>query len=435
MQGPTTMHDPTMAGPTRVSQMADQLAGSEILKIAGEIRAIVAEGHAVANLTVGDFNPREFRIPATLEARIERALKAGETNYPPSDGVLALRNAITRLYREWLGLEYETDSILVSGGARPVIYSAYRALVDPGDLVIYPVPSWNNNHYCHLVGARGVPLACGADEAFLPTGDLIAPHLRGARLLALNSPLNPTGTAFDRATLSEICDLVLEENARRGPDERPLYLLYDQVYWMLTFGETRHYDPVSLRPEMAKYTIYVDGISKPFAATGLRVGWTAGPPDIVRKMAAIIGHMGAWAPRPEQIATAGFLCERAEIEAYHAVMKDEVKSRLEILFDGVEKLRREGLPVEAIPPMGAIYLSVRFRVNGMTDPHGESLDTNEDIRRYLLRKAGVAVVPFQAFGSTEEDGWFRMSVGAVSKAECAALFARLETALRQLSAR
>ncbi len=152
-------------------------------------------------------------------------------------------------------------------------------------------------------------------------------------------------------------------------------------------------------------------------------------------MAAIIGHMGAWAPRPEQIATAGFLCEREEIEAYHAVMKDEVKSRLAILFDGVENLRREGLPVETIPPMGAIYLSVRFRINGMTDPHGESLDTNEDIRRYLLRKAGVALVPFQAFGSTEEDGWFRMSVGAVSKAECAALFARLETALRLLSDR
>lgn len=431
MQGSTTMHDPTLARPARVSEMADQLAGSEILKIAGEIRAIVAEGHAVANLTVGDFNPREFRIPATLEGRIERALRAGETNYPPSDGVLALREAITRLYREWLGLEYETDSILVSGGARPVIYSAYRALVDPGDVVIYPVPSWNNNHYCHLVGARGVPLTCGPEQAFLPTAELIAPHLRGARLLALNSPLNPTGTTFDRETLAEICDLILEENAQRS-GERPLFLLYDQVYWMLTFGDVRHYDPVSLRPEMADYTIYVDGISKPFAATGLRVGWTAGPPDIVRKMAAIVGHMGAWAPRPEQIATAEFLCEREEIDAYHAVMKDEVKTRLEILFDGMEQLRGEGFPVEVIPPMGAIYLSVRFDINGAQEPGGEMLETNEDIRRYLLRKAGVALVPFQAFGSTEEDGWFRMSVGAVSKSECTALFARLRTALKPL---
>lgn len=429
------MHDPTIARLARVSQMADQLAGSEILKISGEIRAIVAEGHAVANLTVGDFNPREFRIPATFEARIERALRSGETNYPPSDGILALRQAIVHLYREWLGLEYETDSILVSGGARPVIYAAYRALVDPGDVVVYPVPSWNNNHYCHLVGARGVQVHCRADEAFLPTRDLIAPHLRDARLLALNSPLNPTGTAFDRETLSDICDLVLEENARRGPNERPLFVLYDQVYWMLTFGDTRHFDPVSLRPEMSDYTIYVDGISKPFAATGLRVGWTAGPPDVVRKMAAIVGHMGAWAPRPEQIATADFLCARDEIDAYHAVMKDEVKTRLEILFDGMEALRSEGMPVEVIPPMGAIYLSVRFAVNGMQDQHGETLETNEDIRRYLLRKAGVAVVPFQAFGSSEENGWFRISVGAVSKSECAAIFARLRTALQPLAAR
>src|SRR5690606_15504567 len=145
-------------------------------------------------------------------------------------------------------------------------------------------------------------------------------------------------------------------------------------------------------------------------------------------------HMGAWAPRPEQVATAEFLSERAEIDAYHAVMKDEVKSRLEILFEGMEQLPAEGLPVEVIPPMGAIYSSVRCDASGAQEPSGEVLETNEDIRRSLLRRAGVAVVPFQAFGSPEEDGWFRMSVGAVSKSECAALFARLRSALEPLSA-
>jgi aspartate aminotransferase len=204
---------------------------------------------------------------------------------------------------------------------------------------------------------------------------------------------------------------------------------------MLTFGDTRHFDPVGLRPEIADYAIYVDGISKPFAATGLRVGWTAAPPDVARKMASIVGHMGAWAPRPEQVATAEFLCAPEEIEVYHKEMKQAVENRLEILFEGIEALQREGLPVEAIPPMGAIYLSARFAVNGARAPGGEPLVTNEEIRRYLLRKAGVAMVPFEAFGRAVDDGWFRMSVGAVSESECEALFPRLRTALQPLSAR
>jgi len=253
--------------------------------------------------------------------------------------------------------------------------------------------------------------------------------VRGARLLVLNSPLNPSGTAFSGDALAEICDLVLEENARRGPGERPLFLLYDQVYWMLTFAGTRHMDPVSLRPEMRDCTVYVDGISKSFAATGVRVGWIVGPADVVKRMGSILGHVGAWAPRAEQVATAALLADTAAIEAYRQEMLREVYARLEAVHAGLASIGERGCPVEVVRPMGAIYLSVRFPLHGAVTPAGKTLRSNDDIRHYLLEAAGVAVVPFQAFGLAEETGWFRLSVGAVSKEEIPETLARLERAL------
>ncbi|HEX5724366.1 MAG TPA: aminotransferase class I/II-fold pyridoxal phosphate-dependent enzyme [Longimicrobiaceae bacterium] len=416
----------------RVSAMADGLVGSEILRIAADIRARMAEGAEICNLTVGDFSPAEFRVPERLAEETIASLRAGETNYPPSDGVPPLRRAVAAFYERRLGLRYPLESILVTGGSRPGLYCTYRAVVDPGDTVVYTVPSWNNNHYVHLVGARGVPVACGAEDGFLPTRDLLEDAVRGARLLVLNSPLNPTGTGFDAGALAGICDLVLEENARRAPGERPLYLLYDQVYWMLAADSAPHVDPVSLRPALRDYTVYVDGISKAFAATGMRVGWTVGPADVTRRMASLLGHVGAWAPRAEQLAAARLLESDDEVDAFQARMRRELQARLCALYEGLERLRARGHAVEAVPPTGSIYLSARFALHGLRTPAGAPLRTNDDVRHYLLEAAGLAAVPFQAFGLLEDTGWFRLSVGAVSLAEIEPLFGRLETALDAL---
>jgi aspartate aminotransferase len=419
--------------PGRVSGMAKGLIGSEVLKIAADIRALAAEGRHVCNLTVGDFSPSEFRIPRFLEENIREALQRGETNYPPSDGMLALRKAILAFYERWLHLEYPLESVLITAGSRPGIYVTYAALVDPGDVVVYPVPSWNNNHYCHLMGAAGRPVVCDQADSFLPTRETLEKSIRGARLLALNSPLNPTGTAFNPDVLRGICDLVLEENARRSSDERPLYVLYDQVYWMLTFGQVPHVDPVSTAAAMQPYTVYVDGISKAFAATGLRVGWVAGPQDVIHRMASILGHLGAWAPRAEQIATARLLGATGEIQGYHREMKKGLLTRLSMLYDALRSLRNEGYPVDTIPASAGIYLSARFNLNGWRTESGEPFNTNEQIRLFLLQRAGLAVVPFQAFGSVEETGWFRLSVGAASIAEISSMLPRLRTALQELT--
>ena len=423
--------DLSQAPPSRVSTIASELAGSLILAIGAEVRAMAASGKPLCNLTVGDFNPKEFAIPRSLLDGVTAALQAGETNYPPSDGIEPLRRAISEYYARRLKLTYQLPSVLVTSGARPAIYGAYRVLVDPGDRVVYPVPSWNNNYYSQLLGAEQVTVLCGAETNFLPTAEMLAGPVRRARLLVLNSPLNPTGTLFDAETLAGICDLVIEENRRRARTgaERPLFLVYDQVYWMLTFGDASHVNPVVLRPEMEPYTIHIDAISKSFAATGLRVGWAVGPADVIKRMSDILGHVGAWAPRAEQVATARLLSDDAGMDEYHAKMRPEVQRRLDALARLFGALRAEGLPVEATPPQGAIYLSAHFDIVGYRTPTGERLDTNESIRRYLLRAAGLAAVQFQAFGSSEESGWFRLSVGAVSLGQIEELGPRLREAL------
>jgi len=418
---------------SRVSAMSEGMSGSEILRIAAEIRAMTEAGQRVCNLTVGDFSPTEFRIPTFLENEIAAALERGETNYPPSNGVAVLREAVARFYERSFGLRYPAASVLVTAGSRPGIYGTFRTVVDPGDRVVYAVPSWNNNHYCYLTGAFGVPVVASSADAFLPTRELLEPVIRNVRLVALNSPLNPTGTAFSSDALAGICDLVLEENARRSSAERPLYLMYDQVYGMLTFGDTRHVDPVSLRPELAPYTLYVDGISKAFAATGVRVGWVVGPQDLISSMNHFLGHVGAWAPRAEQIATAKLLDAPNEIASYASGLKAGVRQRLDALYAGIMTMRAAGLPVEATEPMGAIYLSARFALNGKRTPDGDVLRTNDDVRRYLLKAAGFAVVPFQAFGVREDTGWFRLSVGAVSLMDIERVLPVLKQAIQSVT--
>lgn len=401
----------------RPSKFADSIRLSTILEIAGEVREMLARGEQVLNLTVGDFRPDQFPIPARLRDLIIEALREGETNYPPVPGMKELRESVRELIRDDLGLDYPVEGIFVGGGARPLIYAGFMATVDPGDEVLYPIPSWNNHHYVGLAGARGIPLSVEAGKNFHIDRSDVERHLGTARLIVLNSPLNPTGTCISRSALQGVSEAVVEENERRAKSgERPLFLIYDQVYNTLTFDGARHFTPVGLVPEIAPYAILVDAVSKGLAGTGLRVGWAAGPPAIVAKMTSMAGHFGAWAPRPEQIATARFLRDRAALHEHRRTMNEKLSARLNVLHEGFRAMREAGLPVEHIEPQGAIYLSVRFAVAGRT-LGGRRIESDEDLRSALLREAGFAVIPFGAFGFEGADGWVRVSVGAVSVRE------------------
>jgi aspartate aminotransferase len=416
----------------KLSNLSETLIGSEIVKLGGEIREKIRLGEKIYNFTVGDFDPSIFPIPKQLEDEIVEAYRKHFTNYPAAEGNLDLRESIVSFIKDTEGLDYNINELLVASGGRPLIYAAFRAVCDKDDKVIYAVPSWNNNHYTHFVGGKHIVIEAKASTNFMPTADDIRPHIKEAALISLCSPQNPTGTTFSKKELEAICDLIIEENERRGPDGKKLYLIYDQMYWHLTYGTIQHYNPVSLRPAMKAYTIYIDAISKVFAATGVRVGWSMGPVNVINKMKAILGHVGAWAPMAEQKAVAKFLQQRENIKSYLVHFKKEIEERLRLIYNGFMLLKKEGLSVDAIAPEAAIYLTIQINLAGKTTAAGDLLATQNDVTAYILNEAKLAVVPFYAFGAANDSSWYRLSVGTCKKEEIDEMIGKLREALKKV---
>jgi aspartate aminotransferase len=266
----------------------------------------------------------------------------------------------------------------------------------------------------------------------MPTANDIANNIKGATLICLCSPQNPTGTTLQKEVLVEICDIILTENASRGDNEKKCYLMFDQMYWTLTYGTTVHYNPVSLRPEMKAYTLFVDGISKVFSATGVRVGWAFGPAEIMAKIKAILSHIGGWAPMAEQKALAKYLPQTDHIKQYLTHFKAEMEERLVSIYNGFMALKVKGFLVDAVTPQAAIYLTIQLNLRGKSTVDGKRLANQPAVTDYILSEAKLAVVPFSAFGASEDSTWYRLSVGTCKKETIPDMFAKLETALSKL---
>ena len=416
----------------QLSKLADTLIGSEIVKLGGEIRALQQQGAKIYNFTVGDFDPNVFPIPTLLKDEIIKAYQNNFTNYPAAEGNLDLRESLVEYIHEFFNISYTTDELLVAGGGRPLIYAIFRTILDKGDTVLYAVPSWNNNHYTYFVEGKHVLIPTDASTKFMPTAEGIAPFIKEANLLCLCSPQNPTGTTLSAEELQKICDLILAENLRRGKDQKPVYIMYDQMYSQLTFDGVTHAHPVGVCPAIRPYTIYLDAISKSFAATGVRVGWAFGPSVIISKMKAILTHLGAWAPMAEQKGTAVFLKNKEAIVTYIDSFKKEISYRLEAIYKGLMDLKRQGYAVDAIAPEAAIYLTIQFDLVGKHTAQQVLLEKQSDVTSYLLKEAGLAIVPFSAFGAEATSNWYRLSVGTCKKEDIEAMLAVLSKALAKL---
>ena len=420
-------------GNVKLSVLAKTLQASEIVRLGAVIKEKMKQGAKIYNYTIGDFDSAVFPIPAELEAEIINAYKEGFTTYPAAEGNLDLREAVASFMATRCDLHYATKEILIAAGGRPLIYALYRAIVDKGDKVIYPAPSWNNNHYVHFTEGEHIMLEADKENNFMLTAAQIAPHIKGATLLSLCSPLNPTGTTFGKEELSAICNLVIEENKTRADGEKKLYLMYDQIYWTLTFGDTVHYNPVTLNPAMKEFTIFIDGISKAFAATGVRVGWALGPAEIIVKMRSINSHVGAWAPMAEQKAVANYLGQTEAIDKYFVHFKAEINERLQNIFTGLQQMKQAGFNVDAIAPEAAIYLTIQIDYAGKKTADGKLLVNQADVTSYVLDEARLAIVPFYCFGSNVESSWYRLSVGTCKKEEIGEMLGALKAALEKLS--
>ena len=406
-----------------LSNVGNNIVGSEIIKISQQIKEI-SKTKPVANLTIGDFNSKLWPIPSELTNRIIDSYNLNLTNYPNSMGEINLRESISKHIKHQLNIEYSPDEILVGGGVRPLIYTVYKATVNPGDGVIYPTPSWNNNHYCFLHGASKQEIQCLPENAFFPTVEDIKNNINDSTsLICICSPQNPTGRVINPEVLKDICDLIVSENKFRKTQvgSKPIYLFFDQIYSDLSFGDN-FTNPIQVCPEIKDYLICADGISKSLNATGVRVGWVFGPKDVIGKMSEILSHIGAWAPKAEQHAVSRLIDE--DYDAYQSHLKyvtDEYKFISSAICDKFQELKEKGFDVEYQKPEGGIYVSVYL-------DYVHSFASTEQYITFLITDCSLGIVPFEYFGS-EQKGWFRISIGNIGSHSLDFILNKIENAV------
>jgi aspartate aminotransferase len=387
----------------KLSHAGNNIVGSEIIKISQRIKQI-QQTNPVLNLTMGDFDPKVNPIPETLKEEIINTYDNNLTNYPLSSGELSLRQSISSYFKYRRGIEYNENEILVGCGVRPLIYTVFKAIVDEGDVVVYPVPSWNNNHYSFLHNADLEPIECTPENAFFPTVEDIEFRINYTTLVCLCSPQNPTGRIIDKQVLKGICDVIVNENKSRSSHEKPCYLFFDQIYSDLVGKEFTH--PLDVCPEIREYLICADGISKSLCATGVRVGWLMGPQNIIGKMTEIFSHIGAWAAKPEQNAVANYLDNREDIGEFIQEKQqqyDFISSKIINLFN---LMKVKDYDVDCQNSDGGIYISVYLG-------YVNNFPTTEEYINFLIEECGLGIVPFEYFGSKENKGWFRISIGSI----------------------
>ena len=416
------------AVPRRFSALADALVGSEILKIAGEIRALMAGRARRLQPHGGRLRPRGVPHPGGARRGHRRGAGArARRTTRRRTACRELRQAVARFYERELGPRYPArlGPHRRRRAARHLL-RPIRTLCDPGDRVVYPVPSWNNNHYVHLVGRRRRAGGLPAREPLPARPARTCAGASAARACSASTRRStPPARRSSRARrCSASATRVLEENARRERrGERPLYLhVRPHLLDALASATRARARRRSCVPEMARYTIFVDGISKAFAATGLRVGWARGAGGRDRP------HVRRARPRRRLGAARraggdGRRCSTtpAAIARYHAAIVTRRAGAARPLHAGFQAMKRRGLPVESIPPMGAIYLTARFaprsaaarRTAASCAPTRTCAATCSPRRRRRR--------PLPGLRRDRRDGWFRLSVGAISGEEIAKL--------------
>ncbi len=363
-----------------LSARARQLTPSPTLAIDRELKRLVAQGEDVVSFGIGE---PDFETPSFIaEAGIE-AIRGGATRYTAVEGTPRLRAAIVAYLERAEGLRYDPDEVMASAGAKQALYNALLALVNPGDAVLIPAPYWvSYPEQVRLAG--GVPVTVPTDPAggyHLSVDDLRRAYRPDVRGLIINSPNNPTGAvlrAADTRAISDFCQ------------RHDLFVIADEIYQRLTYGSEPSPSLASL-PGMRERTVIVNGVSKSYAMTGWRIGFAAGPPEVVAAMGRIQGQTTSNPSSVSQAAAAAAL--RSDDRTVEA-MRLRFAARRALMLEGLGRI--PGL--HAVWPEGAFYVWVE--VGGLSGQYdGRPLSDGDVLARFLLDKAQVAVVPGSGFGT------------------------------------
>jgi len=394
----------------RLSRRASQVAPSSTMAANAAARALAEKGVSVVNLTAGE---PDFATPEPIRRAAHEAIEAGYTKYPPLTGYADLRQAIAD-YEATRGVKVDPAGVVVSCGAKQAITNALLAIVDQGDEVIVPAPYWVSYvDQVRLVGGTPVVVETRAEDGFAVDPERLAAAITPRTVaLFLNSPSNPTGAVYSRSVLEAIGDLALR---------RRLWVISDEIYAALSYdGEAVSF--ASLSPEVAARTILVDGVSKTFAMTGWRIGWTTCDPELAKAIAVMQGQTTSGATAISQrAALAGLRMDREPVET----MVTEYARRRAY---GLERLRAiAGL--ECAKPAGAFYFFPRVAGLFGRSHQGTMIESSAVLARLLLEREGLAIVSGDGFGAPE---YIRISYAA-SMDDLRQGFDRLERFVRALT--
>lgn len=369
----------------RLSARASSMSPSPTMAIDARSKQMIAEGIDVVNFSVGE---PDFDTPSNIKRAGISAIEQGFTKYTPAAGTLELRQAICEKLRRDNGLEYRPEQIVVSNGGKQALFNAFMVLLDPGDEVIVQAPYWVS--YPEMVKvAGGVPVVVETDEStgFKMTADMIRAKLTSrTRIINLNSPSNPTGAVYTRRELEEIAALAVE---------RDLVIFSDEMYEKLLYDGAEHVSIASLGPEVKERTITFNGMSKAYAMTGWRIGYSASETVYAKAMSAL---------QSQSTSAPCSISQKAAVEALRGPqeaveeMRKEFDRRRRYMIERLNKL--PGFSVK-VAPQGAFYLFPNVAgTYGMTIG-GVRINSSDDLARVVLEQARVSIVPGTGFGAPD----------------------------------
>jgi aspartate aminotransferase len=376
----------------RIAARVRRIKPSPSTAAADRANELRRQGKHIVNLVVGE---PDFDTPPHIREAAARAMENGATRYTPMKGTIELRQAIAAKLKRENGLSYDTDEIIVTNGAKSAIYSALATTVEPGDEVIIPAPYWVS--YPDMVLAcDGVPvtIACGENHGFkLAPAQLEAAITPRTRWLLLNSPSNPTGASYSEAEYRALADVLA-----RHPQ---VLIATDDIYEHIRFDGNRTAHLLSVAPELRDRALAINGVSKTYAMTGWRIGWIAGPRDLVNALDTLLSQSaGSCCAISQAAATVALNGDQSFVAESVATYRQRRDQTLALIN------RIPGLSCRS--PDGAFYLYVNCAgLIGKTTPEGNRLETDGDVVLYFLDSAGVALVAGAAYGLSP---YFRLSI-------------------------
>jgi aspartate aminotransferase len=393
----------------KIANRVSSLKSSSIMEISAKAAQLKAQGHDVISLAAGE---PDFNTPEPIQAAVTRAMHEGITKYTPAPGFQALREAIAKMVTQQNGFQVDPNEVLVTSGAKHGLYLALQCLVDPGEAVLIPTPSWvSYNPMIELAGASVIPLPLYEEDGYRPNVDrwkgmAIPPNAKG---IIINSPNNPTGVVYSREELTKLVGWALSRN---------LWIISDEIYEKIIYDNLSHTSVAALGPEAKKSTVTISGFSKSYAMTGWRLGWAIADKPFVAKMASLQSQSNSHVTSFVQWAA---LTACTLPPSIGAAMVSEFDHRRKYCIERLDKLSQF---LTYTRPTGAFYIFINLSKwlipRQMTDL---------EFCKELLEKEYVGLVPGSSFGKEHS---IRMSY-ATNIEQLKKAFDRLEAYLKRVA--